>query len=383
METGTTMKSDRPTLLAGALRDRASFTELLLVAVLLALAINLLAGALPNSLGWRASRVALLSGLLGLLAVASLVRRIYKQSEYRRLLEGFFVYHTPTNRIVEVSRYEFSEQLSSYLEGAFAENPALKALWDDQPLRRPQKQGDDAPEVSTSRSHAAALLREAVEYFLIDHSSMHITSYFQKRDLEAKRLQRFHRRDVPDVLLSNRFMELFTRPIEERIPFRRSSGGGPERGIVIAAWGEGGAIYQRFELVLPRGSAVTRLSDNTIEIATRRLTLQLRAAFEGYVTNLPRDFERRYMGIEDAAKAEAFGVSISVSVTFRPTALFSRSGWDYYHWVDSFLASLEHGFSEAAFFDRINWELALTVSELMKHESRKTPGDAPRGPTTP
>jgi hypothetical protein len=371
----TQMKGKPTGLLADALRERASLAELLVVAVLLAFAINLLAGALPSLLGWPPWAIALLSILLGIGAVTLLVRRVYSQLAYRREFEGFFLYDIRENRVISVPRYEFADELSSYLRGAFAENPAFKSFWDEQPLNRGgQERGTDMPRVRPGQTYSAALIREAVEYFLIDRASIHIRSYFERGELEEERLQVFQRHDVPGVLLSNRFMELFTRSVDERMAFHSMREERPDV-VLVAAHGEGGAIYSRFELVLPSGSIVARLPDNAIRITTKRLRLELRSVFDGFMTVLPTGFEDKYLGLKADDRLEwpeAYQVSIDVRISFRPLAIFTRSGWDYYQWVDSFLDNLEERFSGEAFFARINWETALTVSEVLAHTRQPT-----------
>jgi hypothetical protein len=386
------MRSDTRSLLAGALRERASLVEVLVVAVLLAFAINLLAGALPNLLAWPASFIVSLSFFVAIAAIAFLFRRLYSRLP-RRVVKGFFVFDAKNNRVIEVPRYEFVEELCRYLQGAFAENPALKSLWDEQPLRRLENRSDPSRFLQERKTYAAALIREALEYFLIDHFSLHIGSYFQKGGLKEERLQVFQRRDIPQVLLSNRFMELFTRSLEERTPFHgmrawrgEEPGRGEELGTVVRALGEGGALYHRFNLVLPSGSAVVRLPDDAIRIATKRLSLELRTEFGGSWENLPREFERKYLGLErpgGPGEYNAYGVSIEVRVSFRLLALFTRSAWDYYHWVDSFLDSLENDFCKESFFARINWELALTVSNVLAHDAAVVRAEASKGLTTP
>ena len=364
---GNEMTTDARTLLGSALRERASFIELLVVAVLLALAINLLAGALPNLLAWPSAGMASLSAILGIVAIALLFRRVYSQLAYRRVFDGFFVYDMRDHHIINVPRYDFAEELYSYFRGAFSENPALKSLWDKNPFK---PQASDLSSFLETKPFATALITEALEYFVIHHLSVHMMDYFNTRGLE-KKLQIFQRHHVPEVLLNNRFMDLFTRPLEERVPFGGidTAAFGPRFGPTVAARGYGGAIYDRFELVLPAGSVVAR-APGAILITTKRLKLELRPIFQGSVINPPKDFEKRYLHVDAPTDVFAYSVSVDIRAAFKPLSVLSRSGWDYYYWVDSFLDSFDKQFSADSFFSRINWELALTVAEVLQHDSK-------------
>jgi len=111
-------------------------------------------------------------------------------------------------------RYRFGHDVADYLKAAFTENKAIRAIWDN---NRPLEILKDEYEREGDPDKSHELLRQAAEYFVLDHLSGHVRGYFARRpggDLVVLR-----HTDIPEVLLQNRFLKLFSEPIEERAPF--------------------------------------------------------------------------------------------------------------------------------------------------------------------
>ena len=53
------------------------------------------------------------------------------------------------------------------------------------------------------------LILEATEYFLLRMLSTHLTNYFNDEKFKEENLTKLERKDIPQVLLENRFLNLF------------------------------------------------------------------------------------------------------------------------------------------------------------------------------
>jgi hypothetical protein len=270
------------------------------------------------------------------------------------------------NRLIPVPRYHYSEELVGYLRGAFSENEALKALWDAEPLAdvfKPQADG----KIALRSFRSVEFIIEATEYFFVHELSLHLSSYFSTQANRGKRLTTLSRNDIPGVLLSNRFLEMFSRAMEERPQFIETSlrRKYEPRGEVVYATGKGGAIYDRFDLTLPVNSRVKRLSKNALEVETSRFRLVSTVNFDAMNTVTPRRFHKYVLDVDTPLDISDFQVAMTIDVRFKLGALLSLAGWDYYRWVDSFLERFRDSFSEDAFFERIGWQQALTVLDFI------------------
>lgn len=356
------------------LHHRGAFLELVIAALVLAFGVNLLASGIVSEFGLQARSQLLIAVLTIILAIALFARKVFAASTLEKRILGVVVYEKETNQLLRLPRYPLSESVSGYFSSLFAENSALLRHWNDEPLSKQFDFDTRLGTVKKRRPQSALLLQEAVEYFVLDKLSTHLTDYFNKREIKGGALIELGREDVPSVLFKNRFLEAFSRPMAERPAFvdHASRSERPE-GEVVAAFGPGNVRFDRFDLVLPKKSVVSRESTGAVRIETPRLTLKIEAVFEGFNSLLPPSLVRFVLGRQDWDELSVFQLEIIVSAKFRTLGLFTRSGWEYHIWVDSFLKSLTKSASKKRFLRRISWQAAQSVSEVIEslHPGKK------------
>jgi hypothetical protein len=93
-------------------------------------------------------------------------------------------------------------------------------------------------------------------------------------------LSTYGRKDIPSVLLTNTFLELFSRPMAERPAF---VGFGTDNENTVYAIGADGVIFEKFDLTLPKGSAVKRPEKNKIVIETKKVKILMVVRYDGAV----------------------------------------------------------------------------------------------------
>lgn len=341
---------------------RTSLTELILVAVLISFSVNIISGSL-TLLKWFNPYAGIFFGIvICSLSIMYLIVRTFGKRVRNQKYEGFFIYSKIENTLIRVQRYDISEFLSSSLNSAFVENSALKLIWDKEPVNTFFKFDKKKKKVIRREPRSSKLLKELIEYYILEKLSTHLTDYFNKSKLRKENIYEFTRNEIPDVLLSNRFLELFSKPMDERPIFAENAIKGKGMvGETIVAYGCNGASYQKFDLVLPRKSKIKRLKENQIQIKTKRFTMVLSVEFEGTNTMLPNGFEEYYLSRDKFNDISVFDFQVSVHMKFNIRSIFSIKGWEYYHWIDSFLKTLDDNISKQRFFEIINWESVLTV----------------------
>ena len=347
------------------IKSRASVVELVIVAIVLALAINLIAGSFLSLIGPNHIVYVLYTGLaLAALTLIYFGFKILSGRTAASTLEGIFVIKRASGDFIELPLYEYSSDVASYLKSAFAENAALKKAWDQQPISGSFQFDSDSKQVLYSEPKALKLLQEASEYFLLHEFSLHLSSYFTNRDLDENRLVTLSRKDIPSILLSNRILGLFSTPMEDREAFADQAAA-PARGQVVVLWTQG-RMFSRFELVLPKKSVVTRNPNGGITIETPRLVLDLKAEVSAVNTNLPRGVHKYVLGESEPREFSVHRAKISLKARFKFGALLSGAGWDYYRWFDSFEIAIREKFSIDDFFERRGWNFAETMLFMLK-----------------
>ena len=358
---------------------RSNLVELVAVAVGIGLGISLAATGLSLRLVLdQSGTVQLWLGSLltvgGCLYLASrAVPKVNKSLGF----EGVFVVRKINNEVVPIARYEFAEETTRNIAALTAENKALGRAWADSSLKR----FDITDKGAQRRASAAAkLAQEAVEYFVLHKLSLHLSGHFENNPrVSDKEVQRIGRQDVAAVFLDNRFLELFSKPMDEREAFMAQSGQAnpPQDGIVVWATGKSGAIFEHFELILPTGAIISRIDPTSVRVRTGRLSIQIGVGFEGWSAVLPDRFEEFYLGVP-FDEIDSYLVNLRIDVKFAWWALFTPAGWEYYRWLDSFVEQISKAFSFEQFIADVGWHAALTTHVVQRSAAAQesTPASA-------
>jgi hypothetical protein len=175
------------------------------------------------------------------------------------------------------------------------------------------------------------LIMEATEYFILEMLSTHLTDYFNDEKFKEENLTTIERKDIPHVLLENRFLNLFSKPMEERAAFK-------DRYIPKGIRGSsqvGGAEFSYFDLILPTKSKVSRIDGKTFEISTQKFSLQVTISYMGTDELLPTNFERYYLRtyeypqMSNPSMVKEKSIDIEVKVFFKNSIFLSTTGLQY------------------------------------------------------
>ncbi len=292
---------------------------------------------------------------------------LWKIERYKKVsISAFFICMKKDNKILDIDRYDYNLKLYEYFESAFREDDALKMLWNSDPLSNVFKFNIAEGSTRFENTNSAKLIREATEYYFLKKLETHLSSFFNNDEVNNDNLMLFSRDDIPSVLLKNRFIELFSRGIEERAGFSCIKKNKCAHDIV-SSYGVHGELYEKFELVLPKRSVVTRDKNSRIVIRTPKFNLATNFNFIGVNTVLPDKFEEYYLKLHDEDDYKIYEISINIEIYLKFSIFLSKHGDEYHAWLDSFLNSLEKDFSQEMFFDRINWEVAMTMLEISNY----------------
>ena len=366
------------------MQNRTLLIELISVAVMLAIGIELMASQIMQSFQIPSWAWYLIGSFLIIIPLVFLSRKLITERNRSSRIGGFFIIQEKENTLLRINRYPLGERLYRHLHAAFVENPALLTLWNREPLRDMFKFDADKGTIRKGKPASMYLMIEAMEYFVLDRLSMHLSDYFNSYRFDSNLLQEFHREDIPQVLLTNRFLELFSRPRDQRPLFTDDDQHSkiPTKIIavdsadafanlysvkVVSAFSPSGATYHDFCLRLPINSDITRTSERCLRIDTDTFVMELGINFDGFKETLPHRFEELYLDVDSLTEATVYYVGIDVSIKFKLKSLFTRQRWDYYEWIDSFIGSLYDYVDKQNFFQCIGWETALTQFEIEKN----------------
>jgi hypothetical protein len=390
---GTEKHIDRNRTLGQLLLKRQDFVQLLLLGAVMALGVNLVAGIMFQFATTLVAaeyhtpvQAALFAVAIALVAVSAIIagHLLLGGREITVSAEAVLVVEQDTAALVPIAGYKFTEKMAATLRAVFLENDALRQQWSQlAPSKQPSQTTQDAETATSAKRNvdsethrtptfmaitrvrgeppsidpqAASLLREAVEFVVLEQLSTHLSTYFSDRDDEDKFISELKREDVPEVLIRNRVLSLLSEPLENRAVFLKYAAGGTKlEGEVILVQSSDGALYSRFDLVLPAGTTVSRPAPNQIRLKNNRLVVELQIDYEGFHTSLPSALVHFWTG-KNFSSCQYHMIRLSFRGHVSPLALLRPAGWKDHQWVDSFGERLRRFADKDSFLDRINWD---------------------------
>ncbi|WP_097340885.1 hypothetical protein [Escherichia coli] len=353
--------------IADLLAVKTNIFEVFIVAVLIALGVNILSSGVVGYFNLSFLKMIVVGALLIILGATIFLRNAYPMNNGKYDFEGVVCLDNEKKELISIEGYDFSEEVSRYLKGLCAENKAIHKSWTEGPIG--YAFDFKGKGVNSKKMKANALFIEAIEYYVLRKLALHLSSYFNDDEsFSDDYLVKLDRKSIPDVLMGNRFIDTFSRAMDEREQFMDYSSL-PSIGKVVYAYGNGGAIFDHFEIVLPKSSSLTRESDSSISIVTKRFKINYRPVFEGFGANLPMKFGNLYLGREFNSFS-TYSVGLAVTVDFNAKSLLTTKGWEYYWWLDSFLGELEQSFSKKMFLSKISWEQNAAMFLMLENKSK-------------
>lgn len=369
--------------LSGILTERSSLTNIIIGTIIASLGVNLVSESILQMFFFGAHIVLIIGIGASLASVWYFIRIMTAKRTQVRNYSGFFIVDHVEKKVIPVNRYPYSINLSRYLESACAESQDIRMVLErsiyvpDTTIKIPRESIDEEEIERKERAAAKKLMAtpdrrlilEATEYFVLRMLSTHLTNYFNDEKFKEQNLTKLERKDIPQVLLENRFLNLFSKPMEERVAasfedryISKSTQGGS---------GESNTDFRHFHLILPTKAKVSRTGENTCEITTEKFTLRVSILYLGADELLPADFEKYYLRLQEyyqrsnPSMVKEKAIEIEVKVFFKNSIFFSTTGIQYYEWLDSYLDKLEEEFSRPYFFKKIGWDSVSTLLDCI------------------
>lgn len=342
---------------------RGGVLEIAIVALVLSFGINIISNYVYSLIGGRSIIIWLIFSACFIVCFLFIVAKVSSSYDKRIKISGVQFIKSADRRVVSVDGYDFSEKAAEQMGALFSEHKAIGRAWCESGLTVEFSRRDG--KISRSIPAANKIQKEQVEYYVLNELSTHLTDYFNLSEVARDKIVEIGREDIPTVLMSNRFLDAFTRPMEDREGFYREENGDDGHrpsGIVVRAYGANGEMFDRFDLSLPKGAKVSRVGES-IFVETDRFSMKITAEFEGFTAVPPHEFDELYIGFP-YSEIDEYLVEVNVDVKFKLASIFKPSGWVYYKWVDSFIEHLEENMSFDRFLVRIQWDAAATVKRV-------------------
>ncbi|MCB0475626.1 MAG: hypothetical protein KDC69_08115 [Flavobacteriaceae bacterium] len=347
--------------------EREYFVEFLIIIIGLGIGLEIFANGIIEFFEISPLYSIFSGTLITIIGVTYIARRLMVHKVLRKDIEGIIFYREEEEKILDTYPYSFCSSLHYCFDSLFNENEAIKRRWEKENLHF----GEDNFQNKKFKHYGYSLLIKATQYFLINEISTHLIDYFEKRKLNEKKLINLKREDIPQILFKNEFLELFSKPMNLRPKFEDDE----FDDSVVSHYGDG-IMYEKFEFTLPQKSNIQIKDDDKLIINTPRFEIEIKTIFEGHGGyDMYSEILKHYFGFKKAKKIVSYNIGFEITVRFNTIALFTKSGWMYYNWVDSLLDWLKDEISFESFCESINWRTINTILRVKKnYDKRKQHG---------
>lgn len=364
--------------------SRELLFQIILTAIFISLGTNLIVTAI-NNLNNLINCIELILGIM-IVLISSIILIYLNFIKYDRVvpLNGFFLYDIHENAIYNVEGYSFSKTLSDYLNSALNENESMNEIWEKDSLKEFYNISFlTLPIGKYPRTSAKEIIEELTEYIILEILSQTLSKYFQSSFL-ANNTRTYKRKDIPDILLENRFLNLFSMPMEERKCFKGYTD--PIRNITVTrAFGKDRQMFQKFELILPKNTKIKRLKPHKIILESDYISIELNTIFTGETSHHDSfEFRKYYLGLDIVPKTygtcgrgicgigiQGFKVQVNIDIKFKWRSLFSITSWKYIKWLDYYVTGLNKEISADYFLESINWNQTCALMHLLEIRDNK------------
>ncbi|MFC4163386.1 hypothetical protein ACFOWU_06970 [Epilithonimonas zeae] len=352
------------------LDNKKKILELIVVSIFLGIGVSLISSSIFEYI--KGENKILIYSILGLLLILIcliyLIRNLFGKRKFEKEIDGFFILNRTQKNITNIDNYDYSSKIFEYLQSAIAEDEEIKKDW----------LNTNFGDITEERIKILPYIQEISEYYFLEALSTHLSSFFNNTKFKKTKLKSYKRNDIPQILASNRFLDLFSKPMEERALFKNSNQDNfiikftrdSAEGKIISNY-KRGAMFQYFDLKLPAESKIVRKKNSTILISNRRFEISITTNVSGVNTYIPIEYKGLYLGLKNLHDP-AYITNFSIKITFNRSSFFKSSSWEYYQWLDSFLDEFEKNASEKYYFkSKIDWDRIYPIIKTLQNKHDK------------
>lgn len=283
-------------------------------------------------------------------------------------IRGLIIHDNDSNKIINIPEYTFSNYAVHYLSSAFSENKALARKW------RTGEIGITDNIKILDRNNNSMII-ELIEYIFITRLSTDLVDYYNMDDMYDSDIEALCFDKMPRLLRENRFLRLFSEDMNNRPAFssKNVKTDIKQEGRIVYATGKKGAIFNRFELLLPKEVKIKKNNFNTLEFDMKYFTLKVEYIFEGYNAVVDPEFYEKYLKLEyDPIRYNDLDFKIKLDIIFKNKFLFTNKKIENYMWIDKLLNNLMEVADIETFYNKINWESNKCIIRCLDSVQKET-----------
>lgn len=352
-------------VLKSAIIQKEKNNEILITSILIALGINIFTTGILGFFNIESKYLLLI--IVGSIFCLSIllcysISKIKKNNQEIKI-EGLVIYDKVSNKIIKIPEYRISEDIVRCLNGSFVENKALDKKWQSGYIGlNISKYNNNAKKNNNNN-----IVIELIEYLFLSKLSIELEDYYNINDIKDKDINSLSFDEMPVILRKNRFLKLFSEDMDNRAEFVKTNQP-KSNGEIVYAISENGAIFERFNLKLPKEVKIVKDDLNKLKFITKYFTLNIEYIFDGTSSVIDYEFYNYYLNKEkDYKKFGDFKFNIKINIEIHNRIIFSKKKIQNYMWLDNLLNNLIEYADVEEYFRKINWEGIKSLMRCFKN----------------
>ncbi|MEA4956369.1 hypothetical protein SDC9_03761 [bioreactor metagenome] len=271
-------------------------------------------------------------------------------------LRGIIAYEFIDNEAtpIEIYGYSFNESFNTALESLFPKNKKYIKIFNNEDLNENfntgleflfpknekyikifnneetiEKDYNYNPEILNKKN----IINSILEYLIIDKLSVHLDDYYAKNEIDEKKIKTITIEEFDSDTLENKIFS--ENKVLKNI------------------------IREEFEINLPMNSKIIRNKDNYIEINNNIFNITIIPDYRGFNEDI-NPILTDYDNTEN--QYPFYSIEVKISISLKGHFLFN----DDYGWLDSFLEEIEEFVSIENLNKKLNPDLLICLSRIMK-----------------
>lgn len=276
---------------------------------------------------------------------------IFKTSSFVYKIDGVIITKDCFKQIVDIPLYSCSYSFKTMLGCACNENSSINDIATKGNLNcffiNNKIVQDDLS--------SCELFKELVEYYLLNCLNICTEDHFNL--YPSKELVKISRDNLPENLKKNKFLSLFSEPMDNRESFKNLSN---QPGTIIECISNG-AMYSEFSVALPKHTKISKTKDNIVCIKNKYFKLEFFIDFHGCSPVISFNFIENILKL-DPLKLTNRKFTINFRVKYSRFVLNKRNFY-LAEWIDHYVEYIKENVSIDDYFKNINWD-SIEIMQL-------------------
>lgn len=335
---------------------RAEILEIILIAIILALGINLISSGISAIVDIKNILVILIGTAICISVILYYLKIKIQSMGINKIVVGNIVLNVKNKRLYGILQYRSSYQIKDYINAILLENKEISNRYAKSVKNIENYYESD---YKLQNSYFSYIVNSAIEYQIINLLIDAI--YLRNGDIQELDLN-----SVPKNIADNVFVKVLSRDWRKRKVFINCDEEVEDEELVYLKTDEG-YIYNKLVIRIPKNSTIEKYK-NSLVVKSKLYKITIQWGIEnGHLPFPDMEFYNFCFSDEEINFNDIeFSYFIDIKVEYSLLAIFSKKAIKENLWVENFINTIIEDFDYDDCLKRNSWELLKNIQRIKK-----------------